>query len=116
MKMRIYANKAPSSNFNNIDEWAERMKQLANELDYDIERDTEYRYYLSPKTSISTELLDITVYLSKKGDIFVPSCIAEMSHLNSDDFPSDTSIEQILSHWHEVGKLITLILKSRIYA
>lgn len=116
MKMRIYANKTASQNYNNIDEWAQRMKQLANELDYDLERDTEYRYYLSSKTFISTESLDITVYLSKEDDVIVPSCIVEMSHLNSDDFPSDTSIEKTLSDWHEVGKLITLILKSRIYA
>lgn len=114
--MRIYANKTASSIFNNIDEWAERMKQLANELDYDLERDAEHRYYLSPKRAISTESLDITVYLSKEDDLFVPSCIAEMSHLNSDDYPSDTSIEKVLANWHEVGKLITLILKSRIYA
>ena len=113
--MRIYANKTASSNFNNIDEWAERMKQLANQLDYDLERDTEYRYYLSSKRSMSTESLDITVYLSKEDDVIVPSCIVEMGHLNSDDFPADESIEKVLSNWHEVGKLITLILKSRIY-
>lgn len=114
--MRIYANKTASSMFNNIDEWAERIKQLANELDYDLERDTKYRYYLSPKTSISTESLSIMVYLSNKDDMIVPSCIAEPSDLNSNDYPSDTSIEKVLANWHEIGKLITLILKSRIYA
>ena len=114
--MRIYANKTASQNYNNIDEWAERMKQLANELDYDLERDAEYRYYLSSKRSISTESLDITVYLSKQDDVIVPSCIVETSHLNSDDFPADGSIEKVLANWHQVGKLITLILKSRIYA
>lgn len=114
--MRIYASKAPSSNFNNIDEWAERMKQLANELDYDIEQLQSRTFYLSPKSSISTEALDIKVFLSTVGDVIVPSCIVETSHLNSDDFPADGSIEKVLANWHQVGKLITLILKSRIYA
>lgn len=116
MKMKIVANKTHSRNYNNIDEWIEVIKKECNRLDYDLEKDTKYRYYLSPKSSISTEELTIMIFISKKDDIYVPSCIVEMSDLNSHDFPADVSIEKVLSKWHEVGKLITQILSSRIYA
>lgn len=116
MKMKIVANKTASRNYNSIDEWLEVIKKECNRLNYDIEKDSKYRYYLSPKSSISTEELTVMVFISKQDDIYVPSCIVEPSDLNSHDFPADGSIEKILSNWHEVGKLITLILSSRIYA
>lgn len=116
MKMKIVANKTASRNYNSIDEWLTVIKDECKRLNYDIEKDTQYRYYLSPKSSISTEELTILVFLSKEDDIYVSSCIVEMSDLNSHDFPADESIEKILANWHEVGKLITQILSSRIYA
>jgi hypothetical protein len=116
MKMKIVANKTASRNYNSIDEWLTVIKDECKRLNYDLEKDTKYRYYLSPKRSISTEELTVLVFISKHDDIYVPSCIVEMSDLNSHDFPADESIEKILTHWHEVGKLITQILSSRIYA
>lgn len=116
MKMKIVANRTASRNYNSIDEWLTVIKDECKKLNYDIEKDTNYRYYLSPKNFISTEELTVMVFISKQDDIYVPSCIVEMSDLNSHDFPADRSIEKILAQWHEVGKLITQILSSRIYA